>query len=662
MDKEIKQRYQNLVKEVEEHNRRYYEEDNPIISDYEYDQLTQELRKLENDYPELVTENSPSQKVGGKAREGGVMVKHRVPMLSLLDVFNTDEVKSFVAKTSGENIDYVVEQKIDGLSVSLRYENGKFVQGITRGDGINYGEDITDNLKMISDVLLELKTKVEYLELRGEVYMTFTAFDKANELQEERGERLFKNPRNCAAGTLRQLNPEVVKERNLSMFVFNVQDANGITFKTHSESLEWLRNEGFSIVPQMPTCKNFDEVLKAINEIAKNRNSLNYPIDGAVIKVNDLHERVKLGNTSKVPRWAVAYKYPPEEKQTVVRDIVCQVGRTGRITPLAIMDPVELGGSTVSKATLHNQDHIDKLGIAIGDTVVIRKAADIIPEIVSVIKEKRTTDVEVYKIPSTCPVCGADVEKEEDVADMRCINASCPAQFERLVQHFASRDMMDIQGLGEAATSALIREKLISDIADIYYLKNHRQEMIDKKIVGKEKSTDNLLNAIEKSKSNNIDRLISGFGIRNVGRHVSKILAEHYDSIEEISKASFDDLLQLPDFGETTAKFLVDFFKLESTKELLKKIEDAGVNMKSIKTELSSKVLEGKTFVITGTLSLKRTEIAKMVTDNGGKVSGSVSKKTDYLIAGDNAGSKLDKANTLGVKVLTEEDFIKMIS
>jgi len=662
MDKNIKKEYEELKALVKYHNDRYYNQDDPEITDYEYDQLAHKLRDMESQWPELISEDSNTQKVGGVANENSTKVTHEVPMLSLLDVFDTEEVESFVSKLSAEypQAEYVVEQKIDGLSVSVEYENGKLIRASTRGDG-HIGEDITENVKQIASVPQTI-SPIEYLEIRGEVYMTFEAFDKANEAQEDSGGKLFKNPRNCAAGTLRQLDSKVVKERNLSMFAFNVQKAKGITFKTHSESIAWLKSQGFSVVPEMSPKKTVEEIMRDIEIIGETKNSLNYPIDGAVVKINSLDTRDELGATSKVPRWAVAYKYPPEEKVTVVKDIIIQVGRTGRLTPVAIMNPVDIGGSTVSKATLHNQDFITSKDIRVGDTVIIRKAAEIIPEIVSVVLDKRPSKTVPYQIGNICPVCGGKAEAEEDTADIRCINPSCPAQFERRVQHFASKGYMDINGFGEAATQALIAAGLISDFADIYNLKNYRQKMIDEKLVGKEKATDNLLNAIEASKSNNIDKLLSAMGVRNVGKHVSKILTEHYDDIWAIAAATEEELLTLPDMGETTVKFLKDFFAEPTTTSLFKKLEAAGVNTKSIKSAPTSDKLAGKTFVITGTLSDKREVFADVIVKNGGKVSGSVSKKTDYLLAGENAGSKLEKAQTLGVKVLSENEFKAMLA
>ena len=657
----IQKEYLELKELIKYHNDRYYNQDDPEISDYEYDQLSVRLREMEAAHPELVTEDSNTQRVGGEAAKDSKKVAHEVPMLSLLDVFSTDDVESFMKKMKTEYPDarYTVGQKVDGLSVSLEYKNGKLIRAATRGDG-HIGEDVTENVRQISDVPETIEA-VPRLIVRGEVYMTFDAFNKANNELDEKGGKLFKNPRNAAAGTLRQLDPMVVKERELSLLVFNVQMVEGKTFATHSESLEWLKSQGFNVVQELSPRSNLEDVLADIETIGKNKNAYPYPIDGAVVKIDSLSDRESIGYTSKVPRWAVAYKYPPEEKTTVVRDIIIQVGRTGRLTPVAIMDPVDIGGSTVSKATLHNQDFINEKDVRIGDTVIMRKAAEIIPEIVSVVKDKRPANTEKFNIGSVCPVCGGKAEAEEDTADIRCTNMACPAQFQRRVEHFASRGYMNIDGFGEAATTALIEAGLIKDLADIYLLKNHRQRMIDEKIVGKQKSTDNLLKAIESSKDNNVDKLLSAIGIRHIGRHVSKVLAEAYDDIWAISKASEEELLKLPDMGETTVRALKEFFGKPETIALFKKMEELGVNVKSLKAVATSNVLDGKTFVITGTLSDKREVFADIIVKNGGKVSGSVSKKTDYLLAGENAGSKLERANSLGVKVLSEGDFNQLL-
>lgn len=661
-----KQRVSELKKLIEYHNNRYYNEDNPEISDYEYDQLTIELRKIEKEYPELVTADSPTLHVGGTAkREAGKLVKHNVPMLSLQDVFSKEEVVEFVEKMQREleNPVFSVERKIDGLSVALRYVDGEFSLGVTRGDGVTQGEDVTDNLKMIKSVKKKLKEAVPYLEIRGEVYMSNEAFEAVNARQEELEKKTFANPRNCAAGTLRQLDPKVVKERNLSIFIFNVQEARGISFKSHIESFKWLEKQGITVIEGYERCQTVEEVWRAIEKIGETRGEFGYDIDGAVIKVDDLASRERLGNTAKTPRWAIAYKYPPEEKETKVLDIEIGVGRTGRLTPTAILEPVRLAGTSVSKATLHNQDRIDSLDVHIGDTVVVRKAAEIIPEIISVVKGKRPADAKAFKIPDYCPVCGAPTVRDEGMADTRCTGTSCPAQLVRHIMHFASRDAMDIRGLGAAYVEALIKNGYVKDIADLYYLKKHRDELVEKGLIGKEKNTDKLLATIEATKANDIDRLINGLGIRNIGKQAGQALRKHFKDMHELEKASYEELVEVEDFGAISAKAIVDFFKAEQNREILRRLEEAGVNMKATgEGEAVDQLFEGKTFVVTGTLpSMGRQEATALIEKHGGKVSGSVSKKTSYVLAGEAAGSKLTKAQELGITVISEAELLKMI-
>lgn len=663
---DIKKEIEELRKLIEYHNDRYYNQDDPEISDYEYDQLTLRLRKLEEENPEYKSPDSPTQKVGGKAkREAGVLVKHNVPMLSLQDVFSKEEVYDFVDKILKErqDTDFVVEKKIDGLSVALRYRDGRFVQGITRGDGINYGEDVTDNIRMIKDAVFTLKEPVPYLEVRGEVYMKTADFETVNEKLEAEGKKLFANPRNCAAGTLRHLDPQVVKERKLSLFIFNVQDVQGKEFKNHSESLEWLRGQGFKVIEGFKVCRTADEVWEAITEIGENRGNLTYDIDGAVVKVNNLADREYFGATSKVPRWAVAYKYPPEEKETVVKEIRLSVGRTGRITPTAIFDPIRLCGTTVERATLHNQDRIDELDVRIGDTIIVRKAGEIIPEVVTVVKEKRPEYTEPYKIPFVCPSCGGPASRDPNTADIRCNNLNCPAQLTQHIVHFVGRNAMDIKGFGEAYVEALIKEGYVKDIADIYYLYRYRDEMVEKGLIGKEKNTDKLLQAIEDSKKNSIDRLITGFGIRNIGPQAAVSLMSHFKSIHRLKEASYEELVEVQDMGDISARSVIEFFSNPANMDILTRLEQAGVNFEAA-NEVSGTdaVLSGLTFVLTGTLpSMGRSQMEELIRKNGGKVSGSVSKKTDYVIAGENAGSKLVKAQQLGVKIISEDEFFKLI-
>ena len=663
---DIRQEIEDLRELIRYHNDRYHNQDDPEISDYEYDKLTVKLRKLEEEHPELQSIDSPSQKVGGKAkREAGVLVKHNVPMLSLQDVFSKEDVYSFVDKILREKEDtvFVVERKIDGLSVSLRYENGQFAMGVTRGDGINYGEDVTENIRMIKDYISTLKEPVPYLEVRGEVYMKSEDFDAVNERLEAEGKKLFANPRNCAAGTLRQLDPKVVKERKLSLFVFNVQDSRGIDFGRHSESLEWLRRQGMKVIEDFRICRTADEVWEAITDIGESRGSFAYDIDGAVVKVDSLSDREHFGATSKVPRWAVAYKYPPEEKETVIRDIRLSVGRTGRITPTAIFDSIRLCGTNVERATLHNQDRIDQLDVRIGDTIVVRKAGEIIPEVLSVVKEKRPHDAKPYSIPLECPSCGSTAVRDDSLVDIRCINLNCPAQLTQHILNFVGRNAMDIKGFGEAYIDALVKEGYVKDIADIYYLDKYRDEMIEKGLIGKEKNTDKLLATIENSKDNNIDRLITGFGIRNIGRQAAYELMSHFKSINRLREASYEELITVKDMGDISARAILEFFSNPENLDILSRLEQAGVNFTSSEEASNANgSLTGLTLVITGTLPfMGRTQMEELVKKHGGKVSGSVSKNTDYVIAGENAGSKLTKAEQLGVKVLSEEELLNML-
>lgn len=664
---DVKQEIEKLRSEINYHNDRYYNQDNPEISDYEYDQLMLRLRKLEEEHPEYASSDSPTVKIGGVAkREAGVLVKHNVPMLSLQDVFNKEEVYSFVEKIKKDRPHalFTVEKKIDGLSVALRYQEGQLVRGITRGDGINYGEDVTENVKMIKDVALKLKEQIPYLEVRGEVYMKNKDFEAVNEKLEAAGKKTFANPRNCSAGTLRQLNPKIVKERKLSLFVFNIQELQGKEFLSHSESLEWLKKQGMKVVEGYKVCSSADEVWQAIVEIGESRGELEYDIDGAVVKVDDLADREYFGTTSKVPKWAVAYKYPPEEKETIVREIRLSVGRTGRITPTAIFDPIRLCGTNVEKATLHNQDRIDELDLRIGDTIVVRKAGEIIPEVVKVVKEKRPEGVEPYKISSTCPSCGAPATRDLDTADIRCSNLNCPAQLTQHIINFVGRNAMDIKGFGEAYIDTLIKEGYLKDIADIYYLYQYRDELIEKGLIGKEKNTDKLLKAIEDSKKNDIDRLITGLGIRNIGRQAATQIKNHFKNLRDLMNATVEDFIVIPDIGGISASALVEFFANPQNQQILDRLEKAGVNFASLETNsVEDASLTGLTFVITGTLpSMGRSEMEELIKRHGGKVSSSVSKKTSYLVAGENAGSKLTKANDLGVKVISEAELLEMIS
>jgi len=662
---EIQEKIEALRKEIEYHIERYYNQDDPEITDYEYDQKMNELKRLEKEHPEYVTPDSPTQKVGGSAkREAGVLVEHNVPMLSLQDVFDRGEVENFVAemKKQLDDPEFVVEYKIDGLSLSLRYEYGELKLAETRGDGIQYGEDVTANAKVIRDVKKKLKDKPEYLEIRGEVYMTEADFEKVNEKQELLGKKLFANPRNCAAGTLRQLDTAVTKERGLSMFIFNIQDARGISFETHTEGYEYLKKQGIRVIEEYTVCKTADEVWAAIEKIGENRGKLPYDIDGAVVKINRFSDREKLGATSKVPRWAVAYKYPPEEKETKLLDIELSVGRTGRITPTAVFEPVRLCGTSVSRATLHNQDFIDELDIGIGDTIVVYKSGEIIPKVRRVIHEKRPEGVKKFVIPDVCPVCGAKTERERDTADIKCTSPNCPAQLERHMINFVGRDAMDIKGFGATYIMELVHLGYLKDIADIYDLKQHREELIEQGIIGKEKNTDKLLDAIEKSKQNEAFQLLTGFGIPNVGKAAAKTILKHFGSIEALMQADMESLQQVADVGEVTALCIRNYFQDENNCKIIERLKEAGVNMEMAESGSEDGRFDGLTFVITGTLpTMDRKAAAALIEAHGGKVSGSVSKKTNYLLAGENAGSKLTKANDLGVSVISEAELQEML-
>lgn len=658
-------RVKELREKIAYHSDRYYNQDNPEITDYEYDMMMQELKKLEKEHPELLTKDSPTQKVGGTAkRTAGVLVRHNVPMLSLQDVFSKEEVYEFVAQMKEQLNDpeFVVEYKIDGLSMALRYENGELVLAETRGDGINFGEDVTANAKVISDVKKKLKSAPEYLEIRGEVYMTNEAFEAVNEKQELLGKKQFANPRNCAAGTLRQLDSAVTKERNLSLFIFNIQDVRGMEFVTHTEGYEFLKKQGITVIDDYKICKTADEVWEAITAIGENRGNLAYDIDGAVVKINRYADREKLGATSKVPRWAVAYKYPPEEKESKLLDVELSVGRTGRITPTAIFEPIRLCGTSVSRATLHNQDFIDDLDIGIGDTIVVYKSGEIIPKVKEVRKEKRPTGWQRFLIPKVCPVCGAKTERERDTADIKCTSPNCPAQLERHIINFVGRDAMDIKGFGTVYIEELVRMGYIKDVADIYSLKDDRDELIEQGIIGKEKNTDKLLEAIEKSKSNDAYKLLTGLGIPNVGKAAAKSIMKHFKMMENLQNATIDELTAVNDIGEISAECIRSFFAEEKNQEILARLRQSGVNMDAEENETIESVISGKTLVVTGTLpTLGRKEAQALIEQYGGKVSGSVSKKTDYVLAGEAAGSKLTKAQELGITVISEDELKAML-
>lgn len=663
--KQAKERIETLRKETDYYAQKYYDEDKPVISDFEYDMLMLELRNLEKEFPEFVSQESLTQRVGGHVKEGFVKVEHEVPLQSLQDVFSLADIEDFdvrMKQKAEENgtktVSYVVETKIDGLSAALEYKQGKLVRGATRGNGL-VGEDVTQNIKTIKTIPQTLADPID-ITVRGEVYIGKQDFEKMNEERQEEGEELFANARNAAAGSLRQLDSSITAKRPLAIFIFNVQKIEGKTFTSHYDELEYLAHLGFTVVPVRIPCQTIEEVKSAIEQIGEMRDTLNFGIDGAVVKIDDLAFREILGTTAKTPRWAVAYKYPPEKKETKVKDIICQVGRTGVITPMAILEPVKVAGSTISKTTLHNEDFIQEKDLKIGDTVVIQKAGDVIPEIVEVIKEKRTGEEQDFSMPKVCPVCGAEAVREEGEAAIRCTGIECPAKLFRNLVHFVSREAMNIDGLGENIISQLLEHHLIENIADIYTLQF--EEIASLKKNGK-KFAQNLMDSIETSKQNDLYRLLTALGIRHVGSKASKMLAKKYKTIDAIMQASFEELKEMKDIGEVMADSIVQFFAQEQTKDLIQKLKEAGVNTKSLQEEQSDQRFEGKTFVLTGSLTeFTRKEAEDMIENLGGKTSGSVSKKTDYVLAGEEAGSKLTKAQELGVTILSEEEFKQLIA
>ncbi len=654
---EIKAKAEELRSKILYHNTKYYNEDAPEISDYEYDMMLRELESIENEYPDLITPDSPTQRVGGNAAEKFSPVEHVVPMESLHDSFSPQEIIEFENRIteSVDNPRFVVEPKIDGLSVSAEYRNGIFVRGSTRGDG-NVGEDITDNMKTIQSLPMKLNRPVPYLEVRGEVYMSIKSFNELTALQEEKEEKTFKNPRNAAAGSLRQKNSEITKSRKLDIFVFNVQQIEGETITSHQQSLEYLKELGFTVLPFYHVCDNAKEVLEKIDEIGNMRGELSFQIDGAVVKVDSFAQRDVLGSTSKFPKWAEAYKYPPEEKKTELLDVEVNVGRTGVLTPTAIFAPITLAGTTVSRATLHNSEFIAEKDIRIGDTVILRKAGEIIPEVVSVVSHKEGS--QPYLLPDICPSCGSPVICENGESALRCTNTDCPAQLMRHMIHFVSRDAMDIDGLGEKVLHALEKHNLIHSPFDLYKLTRDDILSLEKK---KDKSADNLLAAIEKSKNNDLYRLVFGLGIRHIGQKAAKLLSDKFRTLDAIAQAKAEEISSIEGFGEIMAQSVADYFALEQSKEIIKEIHALGINTKNLKepiVQTENSLFNGKTFVITGTLpNYKRSEAAAIIEKLGGKVSGSVSKKTNFVLAGEDAGSKLTKAQQLGITIIDEEQF-----
>ena len=661
---QAKKRMEELNQKTSYYAQKYYDEDRPEISDFEYDMLMLELRNLENQYPELISKKSYTQHVGGTVKSGFNKVEHEVPLLSMQDIFQLEEIEEYVGKIKKQaeeneikNQNFVVETKIDGLTASLEYKDGIFVRGSTRGNGL-VGEDVTENLKTIKNIPQKLTEKIN-ITVRGEVFISNRDFEKMNQEREENGEEIFANARNAAAGSLRQLDSSITKKRPLDMYVYNIQKIEGKKITSHYEALQYLEKLGFSVNPIKIFCTTVEEVKKAIHKIGEERDKLTFGIDGAVVKVDDLNFREILGNTAKNPRWQIAYKYPPEQKETKLIDIVCNVGRTGVITPLAILEPVQVSGSTISKTTLHNEDFIKEKEIKIGDTVVIQKAGDVIPEIVKVNKEKRTGEEKEFKMPDICPVCGAKTVREEGEAAVRCTGIECPAKLYRNLVHFVSREAMNIDGLGENIIEQLMDKKLIQNIADIYQLTF--EDIASLKKNGTKFAT-NLVNAIENSKQNDLYRLITAFGIMHIGTKASKVLAKKFKNLDNLAKASLEELSEIEDIGPIMAESIVEFFSQEQTKDLIQKLKQAGVNTKAKDVEEIEERFSGKTFVLTGSLqNFTREEAADRIEKLGGKVSSSVSKKTSYLVAGEDAGSKLAKAKELGTTILTEAEFLEMI-
>ena len=656
-----------LRKQLEIWANKYYDEDNPEVSDYEYDMTMNKLKALEKEFPELVTSDSLTQKVGGHVKEGFEKVEHEVPLQSLQDIFSFEELEEFkerVYKSAKENnmdskdVKFVVETKIDGLSAALEYKKGKFIRGATRGNGL-VGEDVTENLKTLKSIPKELPEPIDII-VRGEVFIGKKEFEKMNEERELNEEKTFANARNAAAGSLRQLDSKITAKRPLDIYIFNVQKIEGdIKFNSHYEELNYLKRLGFNVNPVLVPCKDIPEAVKAIEKIGDEREELTFGIDGAVIKVDDLNLREKMGTTTKVPRWAIAYKYPPEKKETLLKDIICQVGRTGAVTPMAILEPVKVAGSTISKTTLHNEDFIKEKDLRVGDTIVVQKAGDVIPEILEVKKEKRTGKETPYEMPKVCPVCGAPVVREEGEAVSRCTGIECPAKLVRNIIHFVSRECMNIDGLGEKIIEQLIDKKLINNIADIYYLTF--EDIASLKKNGK-KFAQNLIDAINASKANDLYRLIAALGIRHIGVKAAKTLAKKYKTMESLMEASEESLAMTEDIGGISAKSLYEFFRQEQTIDLINKLKEANINMEAIEEEGADNRFEGMTFVLTGSLEkFTRKDASDLIEKFGGKTSGSVSKKTSYVLAGEEAGSKLTKAQDLGVTIITEEQFEEMI-
>lgn len=653
-----KKRAEELRETLNYHSYKYYVEDSPEIEDFEYDAMLRELENIEEKYPDLSAPDSPTRRVGGKADGQFEPVTHIVRMESLQDAFSEDELREFDnrVKSAVKNAVYIVEPKIDGLSVSLEYENGVFKRGSTRGDGVT-GEDVSANLCTVGSIPLKLKKDIPFIEVRGEVYMPHSAFEEITAKQELMGEKSFKNPRNAAAGSLRQKDPKITAKRKLDIFVFNIQQINGEELGGHKQSLDYIKSLGFKTIPSYKECKNIDEAIEEIRRIGAARGTLPFDIDGAVIKVDSFSQRQTLGSTAKFPKWAIAFKYPPEEKETELKDIEINVGRTGVLTPTAVLSPVLLAGTTVSRATLHNEDFIKEKGIRLGDTVIVRKAGDIIPEVLSV--SKHAENSVPFEMPKVCPSCGSPVYREEGEAALRCLNTDCPSQLLRNLIHFCSRDAMDIEGLGESVAELLVKNSLVKTPADIYELKAEQIENLDR--MGK-LSASNLIDAIKKSKENDVSKLIYALGIRHIGQKAAKLLAEHFGTLPEIMKKTADEIAAIDGFGGIMAKSIEDYFATPENRELIDRLMAQGLNMKYLQEKKDLR-FSGQTFVLTGTLSkYTRNEAAQIIESFGGKTSSSVSKKTSFVLAGEEAGSKLKKANDLGIKVISEDEFETMIS
>lgn len=659
---EAEKRIKELREEIRYHERKYYVENSPVISDYQFDLLLKELEELENLFPDLITPDSPTQRVGGEPAEGFPTVFHEKPMLSLDNTYSYEEIREFERRIKriipDERIDYVAELKIDGLSMSIIYENGTLLKGVTRGDGIK-GEDVTHNVKTIRSIPLVIDEKRK-VEVRGEIYLPFASFKKINEERMERGEPLFANPRNAAAGSMRTLDPKEVSGRGLDSFIYYIFISGNEPFETHWENLSLLKRLGFKTNPHTRYCKNIEEVIEFCEEWNEKKEKLDYEIDGVVIKVNSVRLQKLLGATSKFPRWAIAYKYPPKQAVTKLKEIIVQVGRTGALTPVAVFEPVELSGSIVSRATLHNEEEVQRKDIRIGDYIIVEKAGEVIPYVVGPVKERRSGNEKIFEMPKNCPICGSEVYKPEGEVISRCLNASCPAKIKESILHFASRKAMNIEGLGDALVDQLVEKNLVKSISDLYNLKY--EDLVNLERMGP-KSSRNLLEQIENSKQNELSKLIYALGIRYVGEHIAEILAENFESIDDLAKAKKEELLKIREIGEKVAESIEMFFKQKENLDLIDRLKSAGVNVRSKRErKIVKDVLKGKTFVITGTLSkYTRDEAEKLIVSLGGKVSSSVSSKTDYLIVGSEPGSKLEKARALGVKTISEGEFLKMI-